>query len=306
MLISAKDAIEKSGFAKSTFYKRVKELNIPTINRGKKIFFETDILEQYFPTKSKGTASVISVANQKGGIGKTTTSINLSIALSLRKFKVLAIDMDPQGNMSKQFIFDPIEFTICNALHLDGRDIKYVPFEKVVVKNKFFDLLPADIRLARFDAPRDIDDYDKLDELVTAVKGLYDFIIIDCPPSLDVKLLNSLVCADMVLVPVKTAQFSLDGMEDLALTINKIKKKKNIKMKVHAVLNEFVERQQLSALSDLVTEYFPLMKTKVPKATDIEKSQINVSPKTYLNESSPDKFQAYDSLAKETIELCQK
>jgi chromosome partitioning protein len=300
MILNVSQAIEKTGLPRSTFNRKVKSLNIPKINRGGKTYYEDEILDKYFPSVSNGVGKVISFAIQKGGVGKTTICLNLSIALAKIGKKVLAIDFDPQANLTGQFE-DPekIKFNIANAMGITQHGFTVSPIEDVLIKTDIIDLLPSTISFAKFDVARDIEDYDRLSNLTIAVKSSYDYIMIDCPPTLDIKLLNALVSSDIVIIPNTPSRFSIQGMKDLKYTINKVRKRKP-GLKVYTILNEFVQNQQISAVSELVRDYFPVLETKIPRATDIEKAQII---KDHLDKFSPKKFKYYEDLAAEVINL---
>jgi len=303
-ILSVKEAVEKLNTPRATFLRKVKTLNIPKINRAGRTYFEEDILEQFFPSKSKGFGKVISFANQKGGIGKSTTCLNLAIALSKLNYKLLVLDFDPQANLSGQFVENPEELknTIPNLLDLKIHGFHNASIEDTLIETKYFNLLPSNIALANFEASRDLMDYERLQEFLKTQRGGYDFILIDCPPTLDIKLLNALVCSDYVLIPNTPSKFSVQGLAFLQNTIEKAKMK-NPTIKAFSIINQYAPKLQISALVERIEDYFPVLKTKIPRATDIEKSQVL---EEHLDTYSPKKFKHYTELAKEVIEICQK
>ena len=302
MILTAEEAIEKTGLSRSTFNRKVKSLNIPKIKKAKKNYYEEDILEEFFPSKSKDFAKIISFANQKGGIGKSTTCLNIAIALSKLKYKLLVLDFDPQANLSGQFVENPEELknTIPNLLDLKIHGFHNASIEDTLIETKYFNLLPSNIALANFEASRDLMDYERLQEFLKTQKWGYDFILIDCPPTLDIKLLNALVCSDYVLIPNTPSKFSVQGLSFLQKTIEKAKKK-NPTMEAYSIINQYVPKYQISALVDSIENYFPVLKTKIPRATDIEKAQVLDE---HLDTYSPAKFKYYTKLAEEVIEIC--
>lgn len=310
MLVSVAEATKKLDLPRSTFNRQVKSLNIPIIKRGDRNFFDEEILEKYFPNKSRGLAKIITYANQKGGIGKSTTCINMGLALSQMQnnsqnnYKILMIDMDPQANLSGQFK-DPetIDNSVANVMSLKQHGFPSSNFEDTIIKyNKNLHILPSTIQLAKFDVSRDVNDYDRLTTLTKSVKGIYDFILIDAPPTLNILLLNALVCSDLVIVPSTPSRFSVQGLKDLKHTISSVKEK-NPTLKVYGLINRYVQNQQLSAMVSLVENTFPIFKTRIPQATDIEKAQVVQNE--HLDTVSPTKFKHYQNLAGEVIDKCQ-
>ena len=126
-------------------------------------------------------------------------------------------------------------------------------------------------------------------------------MFIDCPPTLDIKLLNSIVASDYVIIPNTPSKFSVQGLSFLKNTIEKAKTK-NVNIKAFSIVNQYVPQHQIAAMTKRIEDYFPVLKTKIPRKTDIEKSQVTDS---HLDKFSPSAFLPYMNLAKEVIELCQ-
>lgn len=179
---------------------------------------------------------IIAIANQKGGVGKTTTSINLSACLSALGEKTLAIDMDPQGNMTSGLGIDKdnVEYTVYDLI------IGEADIEKVICKETLenLDVLPTNIDLSAAEIELiGVDDKEYIiRDAVDKVKEEYDFVIIDCPPSLSMLTINAMTTADTVLVPIQCEYYALEGLSQLMHTIDLVKERLNPKLEMEGVV----------------------------------------------------------------------
>lgn len=196
-------------------------------------------------------AKIFTVANQKGGVGKTTTSINLAASLANYNKRVLLVDMDPQGNATMGSGIDKsvLETSVLEVL-VEGTSI-----EEVVQRSESggYDLLPAngDLTAAEVELLELKNKESRLRHALSRVKDNYDFIIVDCPPSLSMLTINSLVSCDGVIVPMQCEYFALEGLSDLIGTIKKISQFLNPKLKLEGIVRTMFDSR--NSLSNEVT-----------------------------------------------------
>lgn len=249
-------------------------------------------------------AKVISIFNQKGGVGKTTTNVNLCAALALKGKKVLSIDIDPQGNSTSGFGIDKnnLENTIYDIL-IEEFDINKV-IHATEIEN--LDLIPANIQLAGAEIELTNTKYREktLKEKMNLIDNNYDFIIIDCPPSLGLLSLNALTASHTVLIPIQCEYYSLEGVGQLIDTVKLVKKNLNPKLDIEGVLlNMYDGRTNLSAqVVEEVKKYFKnkVYKTVIPRNVRLAEAPSFGQPIMLYDENSKGS-EAYMKLSDEII-----
>lgn len=219
--------------------------------------------------------NVISISNQKGGEGKTTISIFLAEALSFDA-RTLLIDWDAQANSTKHF-FRNVEYSIFDCLGYRGRAV--IATNQVIKKiDENLYLFPSSISLANFNTPYGVEDFTLLRDIVMSFENTFEYIIIDCPPSLGLSLENALIASNFVMIPIQTRAFSVQGISDLSQTISKIQSKANPNLKIiGAVFNQYESNRALSGLAEGVKKYFPVFDTVIPRREGIPQAQVKRS-----------------------------
>ena len=247
---------------------------------------------------------IIAIANQKGGVGKTTTAINLSSCLAETGKKVLAIDLDPQGNMTSGLGVnkDEVENTVYNLM-LDECSIAE-SIEKTVVDNLY--VIPSNVNLAGAEIELlGINDKEYiLKSAVDYIKEDYDFIIIDCPPSLGLLSLNALTASDTLIVPLQCEYYALEGLSQLLGTVRTVKQHYNEHLELEGVLYTMYDtRLKLnSQVIDEVNQYFPnkAYKTTIPRSVKLAEAPSFGKPIFYYEKYSKPAF-AYKKFADEFL-----
>ena len=246
---------------------------------------------------------IISIANQKGGVGKTTTSINLSTVLAKRNKKTLLIDADPQGNATSGVGIDQeIKLSIYDVL-IDETEIKEAII-KTQIKN--LDVCPSNIDLAgaEVELVSMMSREYRLKEKLDIIKNEYDYIIIDCPPSLGLITLNAFTASDSVLIPVQCEYYALEGLGQLLNTVNLVKKHLNKNLEIEgALLTMFDSRTNLAKqVVDEVKKYFgdKVYKTVIPRNVKLSEAPSYGMP-IILYDARSKGAKCYDKLGKELI-----
>ena len=246
---------------------------------------------------------ILSVSNQKGGVGKTTSAINISAGLALKDKKVLLLDLDPQGNATSGLNVEKDNMGIYDVM-INGEDIENV-IMKTQVKN--LELIPSNIDLsgATVEMVALKNRESLLKNALLKIKDRYDYIIIDCPPSLDLLTVNAFTASDKVIVPIQCEYYALEGLGQLVNTIMLIKKRLNPALDIDGVVcTMFDSRTNLSQqVVDEVKKYFSkkVYKTHIPRNVRLAEAPSFGEPIQVFDAYCPGAL-AYKALCAEIIE----
>lgn len=247
---------------------------------------------------------IVAITNQKGGVGKTTTSINLGASLSANDLRVLLVDFDPQGNSTSGLGIDkhPEILTVYNAL-LGGMAI-----EKAIIKTdcEGLDIVPADKNLVAANLELvDVPDREhRLKDVLGEVQLRYDYILIDCPPALDLLTLNALVAAQSVLIPIQCEFFALEGISQLMDTIDKVREAFCHPLQIEGILlTMYDERTNLTRqVADDLRDFFrnEVLATVIPRSIRLAEAPSFGKPILMYDPRSKG-AESYIKLAKEIL-----
>ena len=254
---------------------------------------------------------IIAIANQKGGVGKTTTTSNLGIGLAKQGKKVLLIDADAQGSLTASLGFtepDKLEETLANVMANIINDVEMEPEYGILKHEEGIDLMPANIELSGLEVSlvnvmsREL----VMRYYIDLVKDRYDYILIDCMPSLGMITINAFACADSILIPVQAAYLPVKGLEQLIKTIGKVKRQINPKLSIEGILLTMVDNRTNYAkdISTLLIDNYSskvrIFENSIPisvRAAEISAEGISI----YQHDPKGKVASAYKSLTEEVL-----
>lgn len=260
--------------------------------------------EKYPVNHAIGATQIIAIINQKGGVGKTTTALNLSAALGEQGKEVLLVDLDPQGNATSGLGIEKNDVDRCiyDALLND------VPLEEIIIPDVYqgLDLVPATINLAgaEVELVTAIARENRLKDALGKFRGKYDFIIIDCPPSLGLLTINSFVAADSLIIPIQTEFYALEGVTKLLESMKLVKTRLNPALDIYGVVLTMYDARTTLAkqVANEVRNYFgdKVFETEIPRTVRLSEAPSFGQP---ITQYEPDGkgAKAYTQLAKEVI-----
>lgn len=255
-------------------------------------------------THSIGQTKILAIINQKGGVGKSTTAVNLAAALGALNKEVLLVDLDPQGNATSGYGIDKRALDGCVYDALLGE----TPVEDVILAcvGKGVDVLPSTINLAgaEVELVNEMARENRLKGALGGLRGRYDYILIDCPPSLGLLTINALVAADKLLVPIQCEFYALEGVTKLLDSMNRVKKMLNPSLDIFGiVMTMYDSRTNLSnQVVNEVRSFFgkTVFETMIPRTVKLSEAPSYGQP---ILEYAPDNkgSEAYNDLAREVI-----
>ena len=264
----------------------------------------------------KEKPTVIAVVNQKGGTAKTTTVENLGIGLAREGKKVLLVDTDPQGSLTISLGYpkpDELDVTLYDLLNstINEADIPYR--EGVLHQPEGSDLIPANISLAGLEVAlvNTMNRERILKQFLEPIKGNYDYVLLDCMPSLGMLTVNALAASDAALVPVQANYLSAKGLEQLLQTISKVKRQINPKLRIEGILLTMVDgrtnygREISSLIRDTYGGHIKIFSSEIPRS--VRAAEISAEGKSiFLHDPKGKVADAYQNLTKEVLKNVEK
>lgn len=260
-------------------------------------------------------AQVTCIGNQKGGVGKTTTTESLAVALSKAGKRVLVVDLDPQASLTIAMgnpLPDELDTTVTDIMRdvIDGKEIQKGC--GILHHEEDIDLLPANIELAGMEASlvNVMSRETILKEYLSTVRKDYDHILIDCMPSLGMLTINALTAADSILIPMQPQYLSAKGLEQLLSTVNKVKRQLNPKLRIEGILLTMVDGRTNNAkeIAELVRNIYgkkiPVFGTEIPRSVRVAETPAE-GKSIFAYDPKGKATAAYDQLAKEVMHNAQ-